>query len=206
MLKLKGLRLHHTQVFLKVLIVSLSLLFFIDIVSMELQLYTYITCIYSFPILEVVRKPTHRYEYIFPSLVVIGSTVVQNAAFFFFYSKSVSGDFSLVDCSPCILMFRCTIVVFLNFSKCFFMSFSVRPVHFFRKPCLIALRRLAVVGLKSAACKYWASSGLEVCAIIFYHIFLLFCPQGNLPHSSLIVSGAFDSFHYFLMDWNFFFF
>ena len=42
------------------------------------------------------------------------------------------------------------------------MSFSVRPGHIFRKPCLIALRRLAVVGLKSSACKYWASSGFEV--------------------------------------------
>ena len=60
------------------------------------------------------------------------------------------------------------------------MSFSVRPGHVFRIPCLIALRILAVVGLKISACKYWASSGFEVCARIFSTKFSDFCvPRGN---------------------------
>ena len=37
----------------------------------------------------------------------------------------------------------------------------MRPGQVFRKPCLISLRILAVVGLKRDACKYWASSGFE---------------------------------------------
>ena len=46
------------------------------------------------------------------------------------------------------------------------MSLYVRPGHVFRNTFLIALRRLAVVGMKSPACKYWASSGFEVGAIM----------------------------------------
>ena len=48
------------------------------------------------------------------------------------------------------------------------MIFSVRTGHVFRKPCLIAFSKLADVGLKSAACEYWASYGLDVFAIIFF--------------------------------------
>ena len=44
----------------------------------------------------------------------------------------------------------------------------MRPGHVFSKPFIIALRRLAVVGLESAACWYCASSGLYVCAIILF--------------------------------------
>ena len=43
-------------------------------------------------------------------------------------------------------------------------GFSVRPGHVFRKPCLIALGLLAVVGPNIAVCKYRASCGLDVCA------------------------------------------
>ena len=83
----------------KDIIIYLSILFFIAVVSMALQYYTYITYMYLFPMLEVVGKRPHRSEYIFPSLVVIGSTVVQNTKFVFFWSsKSISGFFSLVDC------------------------------------------------------------------------------------------------------------
>ena len=45
-------------------------------------------------------------------------------------------------------MCRCTIVVFLDFSRCFLMSFSVTSDHVFRKPCLIASSRLTEIGLK----------------------------------------------------------
>ena len=40
----------------------------------------------------------------------------------------------------------------------------MRPGQVFSKPCVIALRRLSVVGLKIDACKYLASSDFEVCA------------------------------------------
>ena len=45
-------------------------------------------------------------------------------------------------------MCKCTIVVFLDFSRCFLVIFYVRPSQVLSKPYLIALRRLAVVGLK----------------------------------------------------------
>ena len=52
----------------------------------------------------------------FPSLAVIGSTVVQNIIYFLLlYSRYVSGGFSLVDFSPSLLIFRCKIVVFVDF-------------------------------------------------------------------------------------------
>ena len=99
---------------------------------------------------------------------------------FILSSKSVSGGLSLVDFSPCLLMCRCTIVVFLDFSRYFFMSFSVRPGHIFRKPCLIYLRRIAEVQMKSDACKYCASSGFEVCARILCTKFSdCYVPRGN---------------------------
>ena len=65
-------------------------------------------------------------------------------------------------------MCRCPIVVFLDLSRCFLITFPVRPGQVFKKPCIIDLSRLAVVGLKSSACKYWYSSGFEVCTRILF--------------------------------------
>ena len=128
----------------------------------------------------MVGKLPHISDYIFPSLVVIGSKVLQNTTFvLIFYSKSVPGGFYLVDCSSYLLMCRCPMVLFLYFPRCFLMS-SVRPVRVFRKPCLIASRRIAVVGLKSAACKYWTSSGFEVYSRMFFTTFYDCCvPRGT---------------------------
>ena len=101
--------------------------------------------------------------------MVLGSTVVQNTTFvFILYSRYVSGGFSLVDCSSCLLMCRCAIVVFLNISIFLLISFSVRPGHVFRKPYLMALRRLAVVRLNSASYKYCASYGFDVFVIMLF--------------------------------------
>ena len=75
--------------------------------------------------------------------------------------------FYLVDCSTCLLMCSCPIVVFLGFSRCLLMSFSVRPGQVTRKPCLISLRRIDVVGLKSYACKYCAVTGLVLLDTIY---------------------------------------
>ena len=56
----------------------------------------------------------------------------------------------------------------------------MKPDQVFRKPCLIALLRLALVGLKSAACKYWASYGFEVCARMLFTTFSDCCgPRGT---------------------------
>ena len=99
-------------------------------------------------------------------------------------SRSVSGVFSLVDFNPCLLMCRCPIILLLDFSRCLLMSFSVRPGHIFRKPCLIVLRVISVVDLKSTACKYWASYSFKVFSIIFFTTFSDFCdPRGtsNIP-------------------------
>ena len=81
---------------------------------------------------------------------------------FSFFSRSLSVGLSLVYCSPCFLMCSCAIVLFLGFLRCFLVRFSVRPGQFLSKPCLIALRRLDVVGFNSAAWRYCASSGLVV--------------------------------------------
>ena len=59
-------------------------------------------------------------------------------------------------------MRRFLIVVLLDFSRSFLMRFSVRLGQFFTKHRLIALRRLAVIGLKCAACRYCDSFGLFV--------------------------------------------
>ena len=60
------------------------------------------------------------------------------------------------------------------------MSFSVRPVHVSRELSLVALRRLSVVGMKSAACKYWASSGFEFCSRMLFTTFSDYCgPRGT---------------------------
>ena len=77
-------------------------------------------------------------------------------------------------------MCRFPIVVFLDFSRCFFTIFYVKLGHIFRKPCLIALSGLALVGLKSDACKYWSSSGFEVYARMLYTTFSGSCvPRGT---------------------------
>ena len=126
-------------------------------------------------------KRLHRSEYIFPSLVVLGSKVVQYTTFVFIFSfRYVSIGFSLVDCNSSIFLCRCPIVVFLDFSRCFLMSFSVRPGQVFRKPCLVSLKILAVVGLKSNSCKYWGSSGFEFCSRNFLTTFSDCCgTRGN---------------------------
>ena len=103
---------------------------------------------------------------------MLGSTVVQYTTFVVIFSSwSVSGGFSLVGFSPFILVFRCLIFIFIDFSRCFLISFSVRLNQVFRKPCLIELGILAVVELKSSACKYWTSYVFEVCAIILFTAF-----------------------------------
>ena len=127
---------------------------------------------YLFPLLEVVGKLPHRSEQILPSLVVLGSTVVQYTKFVVILSsRYVSGGFSLVDFNPCLLMCKYPIVAFLDLSRCFLINFSVKPGQVFRKPCLIPLRRLAVVEIKSSACKYLASSGFEVSARMYFTTF-----------------------------------
>ena len=134
---------------MKALIITLSLLFFVSVVRMVLQSYTYITKMYLLLLLEVVGKRPHRYEYIFSSSVVLGSTVVQYTTFVLILSsRSVSRCVSLVDCHNFLPMCRCTIFVLLDFPRCFLIIFLLGQV--FRKPCFIALKRLAVVGMKSA--------------------------------------------------------
>ena len=124
---------------------------------------------YLFPLLEVVGKCLHRSEYIFPSLVVLWSIVVQNTTFVLIFSSNyVSGGYYLVDLSPYLLMCMCPIVVFLGFPRWFVMSFSIRPGQVFRKHFLIALRRIDVVGRNSAACKYCDGYGLDVCARMLF--------------------------------------
>ena len=94
---------------------------------------------------------------------------MQNTTFVLILSSnSVSGGFPLVGCRPFLFICRCPIIIFLGFSRCFLTRFRVRPGHVFRKDCLISLKRLAVVGQKIDACKYWASSGFEVWARILF--------------------------------------
>ena len=81
----------------------------------------------------------------------------------------------------------CPIVVCLDFSKCFLMIVSVRPGHVFRKSCLVALSRLSVVGLKSAAYKYWASSSSEVCARVIFTTFSYCCGPRGASHIPVLL-------------------
>ena len=74
----------------------------------------------------------------------------------------------MVDFRPCLLVYRCPIVVFLRFSRCLLISFSVRSGHVFGNAWFIALMRLAVVGMKISACRYYDSSGLFVCTRILF--------------------------------------
>ena len=48
--------------YVKYHIIYLSLLLFVDFVRMPLQSYTYMTYMYLFPMLDVMRKSPHRYE------------------------------------------------------------------------------------------------------------------------------------------------
>ena len=86
-----------------------------------------------------------------PPFVVLSTTVLQNYTFVLLLSsRYVYGGFYLVDYSPCLLMFRCTILVLIDFKRCFLIRFYVRPGKFFRRPCLIAFMSLSVFGMKSA--------------------------------------------------------
>ena len=59
-------------------------------------------------------------------------------------------------------------------------SFSLRPDNVFRKPCLIYLRRLAIVGLKGAAYKYCNSSGLDIFTRMLFTTVSDYCvPRGT---------------------------
>ena len=51
----------------------------------------------------------------------------------------------------------------------FLMIFSVRLGQLFRKPCLIGLRRIGAIGLKSDAWVYCSSSGLVVWGIMLFY-------------------------------------
>ena len=61
------------------------------------------------------------------------------------YSRSVPEVFVLVDCIPCCFMFWCPIVVFINFSRYFFIKPPVRPGSVLRNPFLITLGRIVFV-------------------------------------------------------------
>ena len=144
------------------------------------HIFTYMYLLY---LLEVVGKRPHISELIFPSLGFLGSTVVQYTTFIFILSsRYISVGLSLVVFNPCLLMCRCPIVVFLDLSRFFLMSFSVIPGQVFRKTCLIALRRLAVVGMQSAACKYCARYGFEVCARVLFTTFSYCCVSRGTSH------------------------
>ena len=68
------------------------------------------------------------------------------------------------------------------FIEVFLDDFSVMPGHVFSKPCLISLRILSVVGLNSAACKYWVSYGFEICARMLLTTFSYFCGSRGTSH------------------------
>ena len=61
-------------------------------------------------------------------------------------------------------------------------QFFVRPGQVFSKPCSISLRRLDVVGLNVAACKYLASYGFEVHTKMLFAIFSGCCDPRNTSH------------------------
>ena len=130
-------------------------------------------------------------------MVVLGYTVVQSTTFVLIFSFGyVSGGFRLVDCNTCLLMCRCPIFLFLDFSRVFFITFSVRPGQVFMKPFLNALKRLYVVGLNIAACKYWASYGLKCVPEYFLPRFLVVVALGVLL---TVLSSCFWSVLLFLL-------
>ena len=67
------------------------------------------------------------------------------------------------------------------------MSFSVRPGHIFRKPFLIALRRISVVGVNSSACKYCASYGLDACSIMLFTAVYYYCVTRGTSHIPVLL-------------------
>ena len=52
---------------------------------------------------------------------------------------------------------------------------------------MIALRRLAVVGTKSDACKYWDSFGFEVCAKLLFTTFSDCCAPRETSHIPVLL-------------------
>ena len=68
----------------------------------------------------------------------------------------------MVDCSTCLLMCSCPIVVFLDFFKMLLDNLFCEACPSLQELCLIALSRLAVVELKSAAWRNCDSYGLVV--------------------------------------------
>ena len=75
----------------------------------------------------------------------------------------------------------------LLFFKIPIYSFSVRPGHFFRKLCLVDLKRLPVVGIKSATCKYCAGSGFDLCARILFVTASYFCVSRGTSHITVFL-------------------
>ena len=144
-------------------------------------------------------KRPHISDYIFPSLVVLGFTVVQCTTFVVIVSsRSISGGFSLFFFNHCLLVCRCPIVGFLYLSMCFLIRFYVIPEQVFRKPCLIALIILSAVVLKIPAYKNWVCSGFEVCSIMLFTTFSDCCGPIGTYHIDvflflvpLIVSSPF---------------
>ena len=105
----------------------------------------------------------------FSSFVVIGSTIVhKDALVLYLSSRSVYVCFFIVDCSPCLLTCRCTLVVLINFSICFFTNSSMRPDQVLSKPSFIYLRMIFVGDIKSSAWKYCAGYGLVIYDRIFF--------------------------------------
>ena len=72
-------------------------------------------------------------------------------------------------------MWRCTIVVFIYFSKFLLIDTFLRPVHVLRKPFFIDLRRIVAVGISSFAWKYYANYGLVFWYIILFTTGFYFC-------------------------------
>ena len=133
-------------------IIYLSILFFIGYFRIELKSYTYITYIYLFPFFDMIGKRPHKSEYISPSCVTFGYMVTQNDMLVLIFSpRSVSGIVFLVDDAPCRFMWRCTIVLLMDFNKCLLIKLSVRPGYVLRKTCLMTLRRFVFVGLNSSS-------------------------------------------------------
>ena len=109
-------------------------------------------------------------------------------------SRSVSGCLFMVYCSPFRIMCRCTIVMFIDFYICFLINPSMRRGRFLRKPRLIELMRLVVVGIKIVAWKYCASSGLVVLAIILYTTIFYYCVSREASH----IPFSFSLVHFYI--------
>ena len=118
-----------------------------------------------------------------PSFVLLVSKVVKDTTFVLLLSSnSVSKSFSTVDFSPCLLIWRCPIFVFVYFSICFLVRWYVRPGQVFIKTCLITLRSLADVGMKSVALRYCASSVLVFWSIMLFATIYDCCVSGGTSH------------------------